>query len=50
MDKKAFAIAGLLAVSFSMTASAQQRGKYEFERNLPVYADSLIADFKYPLA
>ncbi len=50
MDKKTFAITGLLAVSFSMTASAQQREKYEFERNLPVYADSLIADFKYPLA
>ena len=31
-------------------ASAQQRTKYEFKRNLPVYADSLIADFDYPLA
>jgi dienelactone hydrolase len=29
---------------------AQQRTKYEFKRNLPVYADSLIADFDYPLA
>lgn len=29
---------------------AQQRAKYEFVRNLPVYADSLIADFDYPLA
>ena len=28
----------------------QQRAKYEFERNLPVYADSLIADLDYPLA
>ena len=29
---------------------AQQREKYEFVRNLPVYADSLIADLTYPLA
>ena len=34
----------------SMTADAQQREKYEFMRNLPVYADSLIADLNYPLA
>ena len=33
-----------------LTASAQKREKYEFERNLPVYADSLIADLTYPLA
>jgi dienelactone hydrolase len=32
------------------TASAQKRERYEFKRNLPVYADSLIADFDYPLA
>ncbi len=31
-------------------ASAQKREKYEFRRNLPVYADSLIADFTFPLA
>ena len=30
--------------------SAQTREKYEFARNLPVYADSLIADLDYPLA
>jgi len=29
---------------------AQGRDKYEFMRNLPVYADSLIADLNYPLA
>lgn len=29
---------------------AQKRDKYEFKRNLPVYADSLIADLTYPLA
>ena len=32
------------------TSHAQQREKYEFRRNLPVYADSLIADLTYPLA
>jgi len=31
-------------------AHAQKRSKYEFERNLPVYADSLIKDLTYPLA
>ena len=30
--------------------NAQKREKYEFKRNLPVYADSLIADFDFPLA
>lgn len=30
--------------------TAQKRRSYEFERNLPVYADSLIADFKFELA
>ena len=29
---------------------AQGRENYEFMRNLPVYADSLIADLTYPLA
>ena len=29
---------------------AQKRDKYEFKRNLPVYADSLIANLTYPLA
>ena len=28
----------------------QQREKYEFMRNLPVYADSLLADLTYPMA
>lgn len=32
------------------TASAQQREKYEFMRNMPVYADSLIKDLTYPMA
>ena len=33
-----------------MNALSQTRDKYEFMRNLPVYADSLIADLNYPLA
>lgn len=45
----------LLLILFTLhcslfTASAQKRDRYEFKRNLPVYADSLIADFDYPLA
>ena len=38
-----------LALSL-MAVHAQKREKYEFMRNLPVYADSLIADLTYPLA
>ena len=33
-----------------MSANAQKRDKYEFSRNLPVYADSLLNDLTYPLA
>ena len=33
-----------------MPSHAQKREKYEFKRNLPVYADSLIKDLTYPLA
>ena len=41
----------LFCIMTAMTASAQEgRHKYEFMRNLPVYADSLIADMTYPLA
>ena len=36
--------------SSSARSLPQGREKYEFMRNLPVYADSLIADFDYPLA
>ena len=45
------------AVMVAITAYAQKkssvqqgRAKYEFMRNLPVYADSLLADLTYPLA
>ena len=45
------AIILVICAAFGLsTANAQQREKYEFMRNLPVYADSLIADFDYPLA
>ena len=33
-----------------LEANAQKRARYEFHRNLPVYADSLIKDLTYPLA
>ena len=33
-----------------VSAQPQGREKYEYTRNLPVYADSLIADLTYPLA
>ena len=29
---------------------AQKRSKFEFRRNLPVYADSLLKDLTYPMA
>ena len=43
---------GIVAVAV-MTATAifaQKREKYEFKRNLPVYADSLLKDLTYPMA
>lgn len=40
----------LLMCSGQVLAQQQDREKYEFMRNLPVYADSLIADLTYPLA
>ena len=36
--------------SSSARSLPQGREKYEFKRNLPVYADSLIADLTYPMA
>lgn len=42
--------AALLALALPLALGAQKRQKYEFKRNLPVYADSLIADLDYPLA
>ena len=40
----------LLAVLCLTVLHAQRRQKYEFRRNLPVYADSLLKDLTYPLA
>ena len=40
----------ICAICICMNVMAQKREKYEFMRNLPVYADSLIADLTYPLA
>ena len=40
----------ILLFSLSLTATAQKREKYEFERNLPVYAHQLIADWTFPMA
>ena len=34
----------------SLCSVAQKREKYEFKRNLPVYAHELLADLDYPLA
>ena len=40
----------ICAISISVNVMAQKREKFEFMRNLPVYADSLLADLTYPLA
>ena len=40
----------LLLLSSSLCSTAQKREKYEFMRNLPVYAHELLADLDYPLA
>ena len=49
---KSVVIPVLLAVLLfcHLTAASQGREKCEFVRNLPAYADSLIADLDYPLA
>ncbi len=40
----------LVPPSSFLEIAAQKRSKYEFLRNLPVYADSLIKDLTYPMA
>ena len=42
-------IALIYSIGVADVAHAQQRDRYEFMRNLPVYADSLIADLDFPL-
>ncbi len=49
-NTKAFLLAVALILFCNYSSYAQKREKYEFKRNLPVYADSLIADFDFPLA
>ncbi len=48
--KKRITTVVMLWLVLAVAASAQKRENYEFMRNLPVYADSLIADLTYPLA
>jgi len=42
--------AGCWLLAVSLGAQTLKRSKYEFERNLPVYADSLLRDLTYPMA
>ena len=42
-------VIGLLLLCVQVVCG-QERVRYEFKRNLPVYADSLIVDLTYPLA
>ncbi|MBR6320688.1 MAG: prolyl oligopeptidase family serine peptidase [Prevotella sp.] len=50
MTRHTLLTAAMLALALPLALGAQKRQKYEFKRNLPVYADSLIADLDYPLA
>ena len=43
-------LASAILLTFCLNGSAQKRERYEFYRNFPVYADSLIAHLDYPLA
>ncbi|MDO4819641.1 MAG: alpha/beta hydrolase family protein, partial [Prevotella sp.] len=40
----------LACIAISVSLYGQKREKFEFSRNLPVYADMLISDLTYPLA
>ena len=40
----------IVTIAKPKTTTAQKRKKYVFQRNLPVYADSLIAHLDYPMA
>ena len=52
ISQKTLAGVGVLFALLTVCAAthAQKRNKYEFRRNLPVYADSLIRDLTYPMA
>ena len=43
-------ILAVLLLAVGLTARGQKRERYEFYKNFPVYADSLIAHSDYPLA
>ena len=43
-------VIGFWLLAFGFCVTAQKRQRYEFLRNLPVYADSLLKDLTYPLA
>ena len=47
---KKVSIVILILITVQSLCFAQKREKYEFMRNLPVYADSLIADWTFPMA
>ena len=49
MNIKQFGVLAVAAVA-ATAVFAQKRAKYEFKRNLPVYADSLLKDLTYPMA
>ncbi len=40
----------VLLLAVGLTARGQKRERYEYYKNFPVYADSLIAHSYYPLA
>ena len=50
MPGKIFSVIVSLLLLCNVHTFAQKRDKFEFRRNLPVYADSLIAALDYPLA
>ena len=51
MKKHSIRLIALMFLACCLTSAVgQKRNKYEFERNLPVYADSLLKDLTYPLA
>ena len=48
--KRLLLVVGCWVLGVGFCAVAQKRSKYEFSRNLPVYADSLLKDLTYPMA
>lgn len=50
MLERIFSVIVSFLLLYNGLAFAQKRDRFEFRRNLPVYADSLIAALDYPLA